>query len=110
MSVDQAMRLVEPLFPADVVWCEVTPLPGNMRQALLLRNNSQISGMISSGLSSAQGSTADRVTNLFLAVLSRKPNASELERFVKYIDGHAGGGLEDACWTLMNTTEFLSRH
>jgi hypothetical protein len=112
MSVDQAMRLVEPLFPADVVWCEVTPLPGNMRQALLLRNNSQISGMISSGgvLSSVQGSTADRVTNLFLAVLSRKPNASELERFVKYIDGHAGGGLEDAYWTLMNTTEFLSRH
>ena len=35
---------------------------------------------------------------------------SELERIVKYVEGHASGGMEDAYWTLMNTTEFLSRH
>jgi hypothetical protein len=106
-----AMAMVNPLFPADVVWCEVTPLPGNMRQALFVRNNSMIHGAISGGLSKIQGATtADKVVDMFLAVLSRKPNEAEVARFVKYIDGHKSGGMEDAYWTLMNTTEFLSRH
>jgi hypothetical protein len=112
-GISQAMSMVAPLFPADVVWCEVTPLPGNMRQALLLRNNSGIQGQISGGgvLSSLRGgSTAEKVTEMFLAVLSRKPHPGELERFVKYVDGHSGQGMEDAFWTLMNTTEFLTRH
>jgi hypothetical protein len=111
-SVEEAIRMVDPLFPADVVWCEVTPLPGNMRQALLVRNNSQIQGMIGGGvLSGIRGATtAERVTDMFLAALSRNPTPSELERFVKYVDGHAGQGAEDAYWTLMNTTEFMSRH
>jgi len=110
-NVSEAMRMVDPLFPADVVWCEVTQLPGNMRQALLVRNNSSIHGAIGSGLSRIQGATtADKVSEMFLAVLSRKPNASELDRFVKYVDSHSGQGLEDAYWTLMNTTEFLTRH
>jgi hypothetical protein len=47
---------------------------------------------------------------MFLAVVSRKPTEAEVARFVKYIDGHKGQGLEDAYWALMNTTEFLSRH
>jgi hypothetical protein len=42
-----AIAMVSPLFPADVVWCEVTPLPGNMRQALFVRNNHTIHGQIS---------------------------------------------------------------
>jgi hypothetical protein len=106
-----AIKMVEPLFPADVVWCEVTPLPGNMRQALFVRNNSMIQGQISSGVSRIQGATmADKVAEMFLAVVSRKPTAVETERFVKYINGHQSQGLEDAYWALMNTTEFLSRH
>jgi len=110
-DVSQAMKMVEPLFPADVVWCEVTPLPGNMRQALFVRNNHMIHGQISSGLSKIQGATtADKVTDLFLAIVSRKPSQAETERFVKFIDGHKSQGLEDAYWALMNTTEFLSRH
>jgi hypothetical protein len=112
-NVSQAMGMVAPLFPADVVWCEVTPLPGNMRQALLLRNNQGISGSIGNGgvLRGIQGATtAERVQDLFLAALSRTPTPSELDRFVKFVDGHGGQGLEDAYWTLMNTTEFLTRH
>ncbi len=110
-NVTEAMRMVEPLFPADVVWCEVTPLPGNMRQALLVRNNHTISGSISGASGRIQGAkTADKVSEIFLAVLSRKPTDAETARFTKYIDGHAGQGIEDAYWALMNTTEFLSRH
>ena len=55
-------------------------------------------------------STAEKVAEMFLAVVSRKPNDAEVARFVKYIDGHQSQGLEDAYWALMNTTEFLSRH
>jgi hypothetical protein len=110
-SVSGAMSMVAPLFPADIQWCEVTPLPGNMRQALLLRNNGSINSSIGSALGQIRGSTtAEKVGEMFLAVLSRKPSASETERFVKYIDGHSGQGLEDAYWALMNTTEFLTRH
>jgi hypothetical protein len=110
-NVGQAIGMVNPLFPADVVWCEVTPLPGNMRQALLLRNNSSIHGSIGGAVGALRGSsTAEKVTDAFLAVLSRKPSAAELERFVKYVDAHPGQGLEDSYWTLMNTAEFLTRH
>ena len=110
-SVSGAMSMVAPLFPADIQWCEVTPLPGNMRQALLLRNNSSINASIGGALGQIKGSTtAEKVGEMFLAVLSRKPNAAETERFVKYIEAHAGQGLEDAYWALMNTTEFLTRH
>jgi len=112
-NVSQAIGLVEPLFPADVQWCEVSQLPGNMRQALLVRNNSLIQGQISGGgvLSQIKGATtADKVAEMFLAALSRKPTPAESERFCKYIDSHAGQGAEDAYWTLLNTTEFLSRH
>jgi hypothetical protein len=110
-NVGGAMSMVGPLFPADVVWCEVTPLPGNMRQALLLRNNSGINGSIGSALSQIKGAnTAEKVKEMFLAVLSRVPTPGELDRFTKYVDSHAGQGLEDAYWTLMNTTEFLTRH
>ncbi|MBV8879670.1 MAG: DUF1553 domain-containing protein [Planctomycetaceae bacterium] len=112
-NVAESIRMVDPLFPADVVWCEVSPLPGNMRQALLVRNNSTIQGQISGGgvLSGLKGgTTAEKVDEMFLAALSRKPTAAETARFSKYIDGHAGQGMEDAYWTLLNTTEFLSRH
>jgi len=105
------MRMVEPLFPADVVWCDVTPRPGNMRQALLVRNDGQIQSMVGRGINQLRAaSTSEKVTDMFLAVLSRNPTPSEVQRFVKYIEAHSGQGLEDAYWTLMNTTEFLSRH
>ena len=105
--------MVEPLYPADVQWCEVSLLPGNMRQALLVRNNSEIQGLISGGglLSQIKGATtAEKVSDMFLAALSRIPTPVESERFCKYIDSHQGQGAEDAYWTLLNTTEFLSRH
>jgi hypothetical protein len=105
--------MVEPLFPADVQWCEVTQLPGNMRQALLVRNNQTIQGLISGGgvLGQIKGANSgEKVTDMFLAALSRKPTPAELERFTKYVDGHGSQGAEDAYWALLNTTEFLSRH
>ena len=60
-------------------------------------------------------SDTDRVETLFLATLSRKPTASEREKFVKYVK--SGGAtndskaaLTDVFWALLNSSEFLLNH
>jgi hypothetical protein len=56
-------------------------------------------------------STSEKVETLFLATLSRRPNAEELDRFVGHV--RAGGvrqdeasALADVFWVLLNSTEF----
>jgi len=93
----------------------VTPLPGNTRQALLLRNNPEISNAIRSGgvlskIQSSGGSPEEKVTAMFLAALSRKPGDAELQRYTAFVQGHSGQTYEDAYWTLLNTSEFVTRH
>jgi Protein of unknown function (DUF1549)/Protein of unknown function (DUF1553) len=60
-------------------------------------------------------STADRVEAIYLAALTRKPSAKELDKFVKYVD--AGGprknsrdALADVFWALLNSSEFMVNH
>ena len=55
--------------------------------------------------------TGQKIESLFLATLSRKPRADELERFVRYVD--SGGtqddpraALSDVFWALLNSNEF----
>lgn len=58
---------------------------------------------------------ADRIETLYLAALSRKPRAEELERLTGYV---ASGGpsknqkaaLADVFWALLNCSEFLFNH
>jgi hypothetical protein len=67
-------------------------------------------------LAEAQGrTTAQRVEELFLLTLARRPRAEETARFVKYIDG--GGAradkkvaLADVFWVLLNSSEFGLNH
>jgi hypothetical protein len=67
-------------------------------------------------LAEAQGrTTAQRVEELFLLTLARKPRPEEMARFVKYID--AGGAradkkvaLADVFWVLLNSSEFGLNH
>jgi hypothetical protein len=61
------------------------------------------------------GSTGDKVTRLFLVVLSRKPTAAELKRMTSYVE--SGGpakdrkaALADVFWALLNSTEFAVNH
>jgi len=109
----RTMEMVGSLYPAGAIWCEVTPLPGNARQALLLRNNSQVSswinGPVLQKVKSAPGSDEDKIDLMFLAALSRVATESEKKRYATFIKGH-GSGWEDAYWTLLNTTEFVTRH
>jgi hypothetical protein len=59
--------------------------------------------------------TAKQVEALYLATLSRKPRAEELERFVKFVD-RAGAerdvkkALADVFWALLNSSEFILNH
>jgi hypothetical protein len=109
----RTMEMVGSLYPAGAVWCEVTPLPGNARQALLLRNNTQISswinGPVIQKIKGSPGSVEDKIDMMFLAALSRPALDSEKKRYGAFLGG-AGANWEDAYWTLLNSTEFVTRH
>jgi hypothetical protein len=49
---------------------------------------------------------------MYLAGLSRAPTAEELSEALKHIQsrGDLASGLEDLCWVLINTDEFLFQH
>jgi hypothetical protein len=67
-------------------------------------------------LAEAQGrTTAQRVDELFLMTLARKPRPQEKERLVKYVDGGGARGdkklaLADVFWVLLNGSEFGLNH
>jgi hypothetical protein len=114
-NIGQVLQMVQSLYPAGAIWCETTPLPGNARQALLLRNNSEVAGWIRSGgvlskIQSMQGSLEDKIDEMFLAALSRRALDAEKARYKAFIEQHPGTGFEDAYWTLLNSTEFVTRH
>jgi hypothetical protein len=58
--------------------------------------------------------TAQRIETLYLATLSRKPRAEELDRLVKYVTGGSKGNerdaLADVFWALLNSGEFMFNH
>jgi hypothetical protein len=114
-DIPTALQMVGGLFPSGSVWCETTPLPGNARQALLLRNNTEIMTWISTGsvLAAIKASplpAEEKVDELFLAALSRRPEPRERARYAGFLDAHPGQGFEDAYWTLLNSAEFVTRH
>ena len=46
----------------------------------------------------------------FLAALSREPDEEETKRYGAFLQGPGPERLEEAYWTLLNSTEFLTRH
>jgi hypothetical protein len=67
-------------------------------------------------LAEAKGmTTSERVEQLYLMVLSRRPRRNEVNRLVKYVD--RGGprrdrtrALADVLWSLLNSPEFTLNH
>jgi len=59
---------------------------------------------------SAQGSTEEKIDLMFLSAISRVATDSEKKRYGAFLTAHAGSGWEDAYWTLLNSTEFVTRH
>jgi hypothetical protein len=57
------------------------------------------------------GKTDDQIIEeLFLASLSRRPKAQELDVAKRVIASDRKIGFEDIQWALLNTTEFLVNH
>jgi hypothetical protein len=113
-DIDGQMQMVQSLFPAGAVWTETTPLPGNARQALLLRNNTQImswiSGPVLQGVKGGKGTIEEKIDEMFMAALSRTAIDSEKARYKEFIEKNGSSGWEDAYWTILNSTEFVTRH
>jgi hypothetical protein len=105
------------VYGPGVGWTDVSPLPGNARQMLLVRNGDIFQQMIKNPggtvtqAAELPGSPADRVEFVFLSVLGRKPDGQEVSRWGPWVEQNKGGpGLQDMVWTLINSTEFLTRH
>ena len=93
-------------------------ITGNVPQALFLMNSPMIHTMVR-----ARGNTRlarilqqhskndDAVAEVYLLVLSREPSTAELGICREYIAevGERGEAFEDLMWSLINSSEFLSR-
>jgi hypothetical protein len=90
----------------------------NLSQALQMINGPLVHGKVRSDknrlrqLVAAGKNNSDIVRELYLASLSRSPNDEELTAAMAHIDSGADrmAALEDVCWALLNTNEFLFQH
>jgi hypothetical protein len=81
----------------------VTPL-----QALALMNDAFVvrqADKLAARLEKANSSQAQQVAGAFLIVLSRTPTPNELEASVRVAQTH---GLPTVCWSLFNSSEFMT--
>lgn len=70
-------------------------------------------GFLASVAMNREYSNADRVDQLYLAALARKPDRAELKicnQLLTAREGDAGEALRDIWWALLNSNEFLLNH
>ena len=93
-------------------------LTGNVPQALFMMNSSIVQSMVRAdgGTRLAQILTRynddqDAINELYLLVLSREPTDNELKITTRYIKrvGNRKEAYEDLLWSLLNSSEFLSK-
>lgn len=91
---------------------------GTIPQALFLMNSPQINNAIKANPKTVLGqiltSTPDNhqaLTLLYLRVLSREPTRKEVQVCGRYLDqvGDRREAFEDILWSLINSTEFITR-
>lgn len=91
---------------------------GSIPQALFLMNSPQISGLIRGNGDTRLGrilreydDNEDALAELYVLSLSREPSAEETGIALNYIDevGSRTEAFEDLFWSLLNSSEFLSR-
>jgi hypothetical protein len=91
---------------------------GGLQEHLYLNNGGLSSLMTSSkgslhhALSSSESPWEERVDELFLSVLSRRPSEKERARFVEFLSTKEGASerLQEAIWSLMTCSEFRFNH
>jgi hypothetical protein len=90
----------------------------SIQQALFLMNGKLATtaagpgGRTLAAVSDGPGTTAEKVSDLFLVVLSRKPTTAEVKKLATFVDAAADrkDALADVFWALLNSTEFAVNH
>jgi hypothetical protein len=102
---------VDPSIPKD-------DITGNVPQSLFLMNSNMFRGALSASNNTRLGTILrqnpddrDALSELYLLVLSREPSKHEVEICRTYIKdvGQRGEAYEDLLWSLLNSSEFLSK-
>jgi len=93
-------------------------ITGTVPQALFMMNSPLLAGQINASgptrlaqLLQKYPDDQDAVAELYLMVLSREPSDHELKVFREYLaeTGRRGEAFEDLMWSLLNSSEFLSK-
>lgn len=91
---------------------------GNVPQGLFMMNSQQVESMVRGAgdtklarILREQKNHEDALRELYLLVLSREPNDQELVITKQYLDSinQRTEGFEDIMWSLLNSTEFISK-
>jgi hypothetical protein len=91
---------------------------GTIPQSLFLMNNPQVDRAIRAGRGTMLGELLEShpdnraaLETLYLRVLARRPNAKEVKTCGRYLAevGDRREAFEDILWSLINSTEFVSR-
>jgi hypothetical protein len=97
--------------------CERAMEPGLPQKLYLMADGTVIGKLLSQQnrlkpLLAAHKDDGAALEELFIATLSRRPNAAEKTRFSEYRAGQKNRRkvFEDTLWALMNTTEFIFNH
>ncbi len=114
---DQIRKVVEHAFGVDPS-TPVGDVVGTIPQALYMMNSPLVSkavqahpGSMLGLLLAGAGTPREAVEALYLKTLARRPNPKELSTCLRHLDnvGNHREGFEDILWSLVNSTEFISR-
>jgi uncharacterized protein DUF1549/uncharacterized protein DUF1553 len=114
-DLDRARRIAEKMSRAQASTCETSEVIPDVRALAWLADSDDVWSLIRDGsvlkaCAAEPGDPETRVNAMFLAALSREAGPLELDRYTRFLKGRGEAGFRDAYWTLLNSTEFLTRH
>jgi hypothetical protein len=108
------------LAPFDDPNSQPADFQSSIQQALMMMNGKLTREITRSGRSATVAtvieskrirSLAQRIEDLYLVTLSRKPRPEESKRLLEYVaGGDSKQRLRDVFWSLLNSTEFILNH
>ncbi len=97
--------------------CECERAGGaSLAQALHMYNSTEIQTKVAGPriveMAKSKLTPAQRIEEIYLIALSRKPTTEETETLVKYLEKKGGNqaAYEDVLWVILNTKEFMFNH
>lgn len=104
-------RWISPELPS----CETIAAQAEIEGLAWLSESEEVWSLIRGGavlkaIREAGPDPAARTNAMFLAALSRAPSRPEADRYAAFLHLHREEGLVQAYWTLLQSTEFVTRH